>query len=124
LSIRPRVLVADDYPDIVKAVCRSLAVECDVVGTVSDGGALLDAVQRLQPDVIVLDLNLPNVHALTACRQITRINPAMKVIIFSAMSEQAVTDASLAAGATAFVSKLGSGEDLLSVITRLCIDRD
>ena len=76
--MRPRVLVADDHPDIVKAVCRSLALDCDVVGTVADGSALLEAVQRLQPDVIVLDLNLPNVHALTACRQITRVNPAMK----------------------------------------------
>ena len=45
---RPRVLVADDHADLVKAVCRLLAVDCDVVGTVADGSAVLEAAQRLQ----------------------------------------------------------------------------
>ena len=57
-STRPRVLLADDYPDLVKAISRLLSLDCDVVGSVTDGGALLEAVQRLQPDVIVLDVNL------------------------------------------------------------------
>ena len=78
LSLRPRVLLADDYPDRVKAVSRLLALECEIVGSVLDGGALLEAARRLQPDVIVLDVNLPNVHALEACREITRVNPRRK----------------------------------------------
>ena len=44
---------------MAKAVCRLLALDCDVVGTVADGSAVLEAAQRLQPDVIVVDLNLP-----------------------------------------------------------------
>ena len=80
-SLRPRVLMADDYPDIVKAVSRLLALDCEIVGTVSDGSALLDAVRRLQPDVIVLDVNLSNVYSLEACREITRVNPTTKVIM-------------------------------------------
>ena len=75
LTTRPRVLLADDYPDILKAVARLLALDCEVVGTVADGGALLEAAQRLQPDVIVLDLSLPNVDGLEACRQIARAHP-------------------------------------------------
>ena len=82
LSPRPRVLLADDYPDIVKAVSRLLAQDCEIVGSVADGSALLETAQRLQPDVIVLDVNLPNVHTLEACREITRVNPKMKVIMF------------------------------------------
>jgi DNA-binding NarL/FixJ family response regulator len=121
-SLRPRVLLADDYPDIVKAVSRLLALDCEIVGTVSDGGALLEAARRLQPDVIVLDVNLPNVHSLEACREITRVNPTTKVIIFTATSAPAAAQAFLAAGASAFVSKTGAG-DLLSTIKRLCIDR-
>ncbi len=54
----PRVLVADDHPGMTRAVCRLLALDCDVVGTVADGRALLEAAQRLQPDVIVADLVL------------------------------------------------------------------
>jgi CheY-like chemotaxis protein len=68
--LRPRVLLADDYPDMVKAVSRLLAVDCEIVGSVTDGSALLQAAQRLQPDVIVLDVNLPNVLSLEACREI------------------------------------------------------
>ena len=116
---RPRVLVADDHPDVAKAVCRLLALEFEIVGTVADGSALLEAVQRLEPDVVVLDLNLPGVHALEACRQLTGMNPAMKVVVFSAMSDPEVSEALVAAGASAFVSKLASA-DLPATIRRLC----
>jgi AmiR/NasT family two-component response regulator len=50
----------------VKAVSRLLALDCEIVGSVSDVSALLEAAQRLAPDVIVLDVNLPNVHSLEA----------------------------------------------------------
>jgi DNA-binding NarL/FixJ family response regulator len=118
---RPRVLVADDYPEVAKAVCRVLALDCDIVGTVADGSALLEAVQRLEPDVVVLDMNLPNVHGLEACRQLMQLNPAMKVVVFSAVSEPEVSEALIAAGASAFVSKL-AGADLPATIRRVCAD--
>ena len=121
-SSRPRVLLADDYPDIVKAVSRLLAQDCEIVGSVADGSALLETAQRLQPDVIVLDVNLPNVHSLEACREITRVNPKMKVIMFTAMADPNTKQAFVEAGACAFVSKLAS-DDLLSIIKGLCADR-
>ena len=116
--MRPRVLLADDYPDVVKAVSRLLALDCEIVGTVADGSALLEAAQRLQPDVIVLDVNLPNVHSLEACREITRVNPTTKVIMFTAMDNPAVRQAFFEAGASAFVSKMAA-EDLLQTIKQL-----
>ena len=118
---RPRVLIAEDHAGVAKAVCRLLAVDCDVVGSVADGNAVLGAAQRLQPDVIVVDLNLPNVHGLEACRLIKQMNPETKVIIFSAMNDPNVIQRSLEVGASAFVSK-GTG-DLLSTIQRVCDDR-
>jgi two-component system, NarL family, response regulator LiaR len=77
--------------------------------------------QRLQPDVIVLDVTLPNVHSLEACREITRVNPTTKVIMFTAM-DSAASQAFFEAGASASVSKMAAG-DLLSTIKRLCIGR-
>ena len=120
--MRPRVLLADDYPDIVKAVSRLLALDCEIVGSVADGSALLQEAQRLRPDVIVLDVNLPNVHSLEACREITRVNPTTKVIVFTAMNDSTISQAFFEAGASAFVSKVAA-EDLLSTIKRLCVDR-
>ena len=122
MSARPRVLVADDYPDMVKVVSRLLALDCDVVGSVADGSALLEAAQRLQPDVIVLDVNLANIHTLQACRELMRMNPEVKVIMFTAGDDPDARPAFLAAGAAAFVSKLASLE-LVSTIKRLCVDR-
>jgi len=106
---------------MVRAISRLLSPDCDIVGTVADGSALLQAAQRLQPDVIVLDVSLPNVHSLEACREITRANPTTKVIVFTAMDNPGVSKAFFEAGASAFVPKVAAG-DLLSAIKRLCID--
>jgi CheY-like chemotaxis protein len=118
--MRPRVLLADDYADMLKALSRLLALECDVVGTIADGGALLEAAQRLRPDVIVLDMSLPNLHGLDACRQVTQAHPEIKVIVFTAMIDPDISQRSFEAGASAFVCKLGGHNDLLSTIRRLC----
>ncbi len=115
LPTRLRVLLADDYPGIVHAVSRLLALDCDVVGSVGDGSALAEAAQRYQPDVIVLDLNLPNVHGLEACRHITTLNPAIKVIMFTVESDPGVRQLAFEAGASAFVSKLAANDLLLAI---------
>ena len=116
---RPRVLLADDYPGMVTAVSRLLSLDCEVVGTVADTSALMESAQRLQPDLIVLDLNLPDLSGLEACRQITQAYPQTKVIVFTAVTDPEVRERSLAVGASAFVSKLGPVTDLLSAIKRL-----
>ena len=122
MTRRPRVLLAEDHPAVAKAVCRVLALDCEVVGSVADGSAVLEAAQRLQPDVIVVDLNLPNVNGLEACRQITQMNPDAKVIVFSAMNDPDVKKRSFEVGASDFVFK-GTGDgDLLSSVKRLCDD--
>jgi DNA-binding NarL/FixJ family response regulator len=119
---RPRVLIADDHADLRKAVGRLLAIECDVVGSVADGRALLEEARRLQPDVIVVDLNLPGVNGLDACRQITQANPDVKVIVFTAMNDPDTRQRSFEGGAAAFVFKMAGDGDLLSTIKRLCAD--
>ena len=107
---------------MVKAVSRLLALDCEIVGSVADGSALLEAAQRLAPDVIVLDVNLPNVNSLEACREITRVNPAMKVIMFTVLDDPNVSQTFFEAGASAFVSKLVP-VNLLPTIKRLCVER-
>jgi DNA-binding NarL/FixJ family response regulator len=117
---RPRVLLAEDHPGVAKAVCRLLSLHCDIVGHVGDGRAVREAVQRLQPDVVVVDLNLPEVHGLEVCRQIKQDNPGAKVILFSAMNDPDIRRRSIEVGASAFVCK-GTG-DLLSTVKRVCDD--
>ena len=122
MPARPRVLLADDYPDMLKAVGRLLALDCEIVGSVGDGSTLLETAQRLRPDVIVLDVNLPNVRSLDVCRALTSANLGIKVVMFTALDDPNVRKAYLEAGASAFVSKLAS-TDLLPTIRRVCADR-
>jgi DNA-binding NarL/FixJ family response regulator len=118
---RPRVLLADDYPGMTVALKRLLTLDCDVVGSVEDGRAVLEAAEALHPDVIVLDLNMPHVNGIEACRQIARALPRVKIIILSAASDAALVEGALEAGASAFIRKDAIGE-LLSTIKQACAD--
>jgi DNA-binding NarL/FixJ family response regulator len=117
---RRRVLIADDHPDMVKAISRLLGLDFDVVGTVSDGRAAVDAAERLSPDVVVIDLNLPTVSGFEACRQITQANPRTRVVMFTAMNDPLLRQRSFEMGASAFVCKVASDGDLLSAVQCLC----
>jgi DNA-binding NarL/FixJ family response regulator len=120
---RLRVLIVDDHPGILKSVSRLLAGDCDVVGSLADGRGLIEAAQRLEPDVIVLDVNLPDVDGLKACRRVTQDHPGMKVVVFTAADDPDVRRRAFEAGATAFVNKLAFDGDLLSAVTRLSAGR-
>jgi DNA-binding NarL/FixJ family response regulator len=112
---RPRVLLVDDHPGVAKALGRLLSLDCDVVGVIDDGREVAEAAVRLQPVVIVVDLNLPNVNGLEVCRQITRNNLHAKVIVITAMLDDAIKDEALAAGASDFVSKSAIDELSLAI---------
>ena len=115
MPTRPRVLLVDDHPGIVKALGRVLSPECDVVGVIADGREVADAAARLQPVVIVVDLNLPNVSGLDVCRQITQNNPRVKVIVITAMADDAIRDEALAAGASGFFHKSAANELIVAI---------
>ncbi len=101
-----------------KALGRALSLECDVVGVIADGHEVAAAAARLQPVLIVLDLNLPNISGLDVCRQVTRDSPGLKVIVISAAADDLIRDDALAAGASGFFLKSAAG-DLIAAITRL-----
>jgi len=115
---RPRVLLVDDHPGIVRALSRLLSTECDVVGVMADGREVADAAARLQPVVIVVDLNLPDVSGLDVCRQIRDSNPRVKVVVISARIDEAIRDEALAAGASGFFEKSAANE-LIEAIRRI-----
>ena len=118
MPTRPRVLLVDDHPGIVRALSRLLSTECDVVGVMADGREAADAAARLQPVVIVVDLNLPDVSGLDVCRQIRDSNPRVKVVVISARIDEAIRDEALAAGASGFFEKSAANE-LVVAIRRL-----
>ena len=116
MIVRPRVLLADDYPAITTAIERLLSLDCDVVGVVTDGRALIEAAARLRPDVIVIDLHMPHVNGLEACRQITQVDPRVKVIVLTGLADDDIRQHALAAGACAYIVKHAITAELLSAV--------
>jgi CheY-like chemotaxis protein len=119
---RCRVLVAhDDSGDSgVGTAIRRLLVShgCEVVGSV-DGARVLEEAARLQPDVILLDLHMPNMNGIDACRELTRILPRTRTIVVTA-EDPVVRPAALAAGAFASVEKWALHTALLPAVTLAC----
>jgi DNA-binding NarL/FixJ family response regulator len=120
---RPRVLIADDHDLLLGALEKLLAEDCDVVGTVSDGRALLAAAAVLKPDVIVLDVAMPLLNGLDAARQIKQSMPDVR-IVFATMNEDAdVAAEAMRAGASAYLLKRSAPSELRSAIQEAMLGR-
>src|SRR5215475_10488483 len=77
---RARILIADDHALIAEAFNKLLANDFDVVSTVHDGRSLIQEAERLQPDVILVDIGMPLLNGLEAAQRIQRVLPDVKVI--------------------------------------------
>jgi predicted dinucleotide-binding enzyme len=75
--------------------------------------------EALKADVIILDMNLPSADGLKACQQLTRLNPRLKIIVFTAGHDPGLRQRALDAGAAAFVDKLAHNGELLSAVEAL-----
>lgn len=102
---RPRIVLADDHPSVLDAFGRMLQPTCDVVASVQDGRAAIDAVRRLQPDVLVVDLMMPDLDGIEVCRQVKHIAPATDVVLVTAFDDTDVQAIALREGVSAFVPK-------------------
>lgn len=96
-----------------------LEPNCEVVGIIKDGRNLVEAVTTLKPEVVVLDLSLPIVNGLQACKQIKAISPQTKVVIVSVATDSDVTREALRIGASAFMLKNVAASELLPTIDKL-----
>src|SRR3954470_24330402 len=117
--MRPRVLLADDHLEMLATVERLIAPECEVVGKISDGAEVLPAVSRLRPDVLVVDVNMPNLDGVEICRRIVDSHPETAVVLLTAEIDTALADLVLKVGARAFIPKHAAAEELPVAIARI-----
>jgi DNA-binding NarL/FixJ family response regulator len=114
-----RVMVVDDHPMWREAVARDLAeAGFDVVAAVGDGGQALRVLAAVRPDVVVLDLQLPDVPGVTVTRGILAALPAARVLILSASAEQQDVLDAVKAGAAGYIVKSASRAELLDAVRR------
>jgi DNA-binding NarL/FixJ family response regulator len=108
--------VADDHRLLREAFVKLLEPDCDVVGAVADGRALLEAAPRLRPDIVVLDIAMPQLNGLDAARQLKRVMPGVKVIFLTVNEDPDLAAEAFRAGGSGFVLKNSAASELLQAI--------
>jgi DNA-binding NarL/FixJ family response regulator len=116
---RPRVVLADDHPSVLGAFGRMLNASCEVVASVSSGHEAVDAACRLRPDVLVVDLMMPDLDGLEVCRRVKQAAPETNLIIVTAFDDADVEAIAVQNGVCAFVPKHSAAVMLERVIQRV-----
>ena len=113
-----RVVIVDDHPLVrqgLEAVLGSVA-DVAVVGQAADGRAAIDVVADAQPDVVLMDLQLPQLSGLDATREILAGRPETAVLVLTMFEDDATVHAAIAAGAVGYLLKGAAGDDILAAV--------
>ncbi len=119
-AIPLRVMVVDDHPLWREAVERDLvAAGLEVVAVAANGREALARFPAARPDVVVLDLQIPAPDGIEVTREFVRQNPSVRVLVLSASGEHADVLSAVKAGATGYLVKSASREELLAAVHRV-----
>lgn len=118
-----RLLLADDHALMLEGLLRLLSGEFEIVGTVTNGRAVLEEAKRLNPDVIVLDVSMPELNGIEAARRLSALLPSAKIVFVTQQLDPAYVHAAFAAGALAYVAKQSAAKDLVEAIRLALSDR-
>jgi DNA-binding NarL/FixJ family response regulator len=111
-----RVLLADDHRGICTLVTHILERASEIVGSVGDGQALLEAAAKLKPDIIVLDISMPVLNGIEAAVKLKESGSTSRVVFLTAHADPDFINACLATGALGYVFKGRMESDLLPAI--------
>ena len=120
---RPRIVLADDHTLVLEGLCKILEDECDVVGTAEDGRILLNMVQEHNPDVVVLDISMPQLNGLDAARQLHKLLPACKIIFLTMHADPTYAREAFQIGASGYLLKRSAATELILAIHAVLKDQ-
>lgn len=120
---RARILVADDHEEIRNEIVHLLKRQFDVLGAVGDGPEFLEAVDRLKPDLCVLDISMPNMSGIEVAQRIKQNDAQMKIVFLTLHDDSDFRAAALETGAEGYVTKARMGRELLLAIREVLAGR-
>ena len=114
---KPRILLADDHRMVAEGLRGLLEPDYQLVGIVEDGRALLEAADKLMPDVVVADVSMPLLNGIEAVRQLKKKNPELIVVFLTMHLDVAYAASAFEAGASGYVLKHSAPSELLTAIS-------
>jgi DNA-binding NarL/FixJ family response regulator len=116
---RPTLLLADDHVIVADGLRSLLKDEFDLVGSVADGFALVEAANKLRPDVVVTDLAMPGLSALEVLREFQALEIPSRVIVLTMHADAHLATEAFRLGAWGYVLKNSAGEELITAIQQV-----
>jgi two-component system nitrate/nitrite response regulator NarL len=117
-----KVLLADDSETVLADLRGELGDEFDIVGAVANGQEAVDAVLRLDPDVLVLDITMPILNGIQASLRLRESHPRTKILFLSIHEQSEYISAAFSAGASGYVTKRRLAKDLATAIREVIQD--
>ena len=102
---RPRIVIAEDYVLIQENIRRALPSEYEIIATVEEGAAALDVVAALNPDILLLDVSLPDMSGFAVAEKLFRTNSPVKVIFVTAYADRSYVERAFEIGAEGYILK-------------------
>src|SRR5271167_1684653 len=116
-----RILIADDHEVVRRGLCTLLQSHdgWEICGEAKDGRQAVEMAGQLKPDVVIVDIGMPNLNGLAATRQLSQQNPQQKIIVLTITDSDQVIREALDAGARGFVLKSDAARDLVTAVEAL-----
>jgi len=116
-----RILIADDHEVVRRGLCTLLQSHggWEICGEATDGRDAVEKAKQMKPDVVILDVGMPNLNGLAATRQLVQHDPHCKVIVLTITDSDQVIREALDAGARGFVLKSDAARDLVAAVEAL-----
>jgi len=113
---RPRILLGDDHTLVLDGFRKLLEDRCEIVGAAEDGRTLLRMAQELEPDIITLDISMPQLNGVDAARKLKKILPRTHLIFVTMHDDPAYVNEAFKAGASGYLLKRSAGSELRQAI--------
>ena len=117
---RPSILLVDDHVMLLDALSGLLRQDFDVVGVAQNGNAMLEMARRLLPDIVLLDISMPQLNGIDALRILRKEENAAKVLFLSMYADLPLVEEAFRAGASGYVLKAGGTDELVKAIQCVC----
>ncbi|MFO0701721.1 MAG: response regulator transcription factor [Nitrospira sp.] len=119
---KPRVLIADDHTFVLEGFKKLLEEHCELVGSVEDGRALVEAAVGQQPDLVILDIAMPRLNGIEAAKKLKKQLPGVKLIFVTMHADTAYVNEAFKAGASGYLLKRSAATELLQAVQSVMSD--